>query len=579
MPGAEWFPGARLSYAEHIFRGRDDDAVAIRHASELRPLGELTWGELRARAGAIAGGAARRSASGAATASPRTCRTSPRRSPRSSRCASIGAIWSSCSPDFGARSVVDRFAQIEPKVLLAVDGYRYGGTRLRPRARPSRRSRDELPALERTRRPPVPRRRRAGGRLLGAARRRARVRAAAVRPPALGPLLARARPACRRRSSTATAASCSSTSRSCTCTSTRSAGDRVFWFTTTGWMMWNFLVGVLLTDGVDRALRRQPGAPRPRHALGSRRRAPAITCFGTSAGVHRRVHEGRRRAGARAATSRALRSVGSTGSPLVARGLRLGLRRARRRHLALLDERRHRRLHRVRRRRADAARLRGRAAGARARREGRGLGRGRARRWSARSASSSSPSRCRRCRSTSGATPDGSRLPRELLRRCTRASGATATGSRSPSAARRSSTAAPTRRSTAAACAWARARSTARCSRSTRSSTRSSSTCRARRRQLDAAVRRAARRRRARRRRSSRGSRGASARTARRATCPTRCSPIAGGPAHAVGQGARGAGQADPDGRGRRSDGGEPRLAREPGRARLVRGVRTRQVG
>ena len=42
-------------------------------------------------------------------------------------CASIGAIWSSCSPDFGARSVIDRFAQIEPKVLLAVDGYRYGG--------------------------------------------------------------------------------------------------------------------------------------------------------------------------------------------------------------------------------------------------------------------------------------------------------------------------------------------------------------------------------------------------------------------------------------------------------------------
>ena len=42
-------------------------------------------------------------------------------------CASLGAMWSSCSPDFGARSVVDRFAQIEPKVLLAVDGYRYGG--------------------------------------------------------------------------------------------------------------------------------------------------------------------------------------------------------------------------------------------------------------------------------------------------------------------------------------------------------------------------------------------------------------------------------------------------------------------
>jgi len=54
MPGAEWFPGARLSYAEHVFRGRADDDLAIRHASELRPLGEWTWGELRARAGAVA---------------------------------------------------------------------------------------------------------------------------------------------------------------------------------------------------------------------------------------------------------------------------------------------------------------------------------------------------------------------------------------------------------------------------------------------------------------------------------------------------------------------------------------------
>src|SRR5437899_9620178 len=54
MPGAEWFPGARLSYAEHAFCGRRDDEVAIRHASDLRPLGEWTWGELRASAGAVA---------------------------------------------------------------------------------------------------------------------------------------------------------------------------------------------------------------------------------------------------------------------------------------------------------------------------------------------------------------------------------------------------------------------------------------------------------------------------------------------------------------------------------------------
>ena len=69
--------------------------------------------------------------------------------------ASLGAVWSSCSPDFGARSVVDRFAQIEPKVLIAVDGYRYGGRdfdKLDVVAELQR----EMPTLERDGRPAVP---------------------------------------------------------------------------------------------------------------------------------------------------------------------------------------------------------------------------------------------------------------------------------------------------------------------------------------------------------------------------------------------------------------------------------------
>src|SRR5207302_5908075 len=56
MPGAEWFPGSRLSYPEHIFRGKDPDAVALRHASELRPLDSWTWGQLREQTAAIAAG-------------------------------------------------------------------------------------------------------------------------------------------------------------------------------------------------------------------------------------------------------------------------------------------------------------------------------------------------------------------------------------------------------------------------------------------------------------------------------------------------------------------------------------------
>src|SRR5262249_3306447 len=126
MPGAEWFPGARLSYAAHVFRSRDDSQVAIRHASELRPLGEGTWGELRARAGAVAG-ALREAGVGPGDRVAAYLPNIPETIAAFLGCASIGATWSSCAPEFGVRSVIDRFAQIEPKVLLAVDGYRYGG--------------------------------------------------------------------------------------------------------------------------------------------------------------------------------------------------------------------------------------------------------------------------------------------------------------------------------------------------------------------------------------------------------------------------------------------------------------------
>src|ERR687886_232002 len=126
MPGAEWFPGARLSYARHIFRGKDDAEVAIRHASELRPLGEWTWGELRDQTARIAAGL-RRLGVGEGDRVVAYLPNIPETIAAFLACASIGAIWSSCSPDFGARSVVDRFAQIEPKVLLTVDGYRYAG--------------------------------------------------------------------------------------------------------------------------------------------------------------------------------------------------------------------------------------------------------------------------------------------------------------------------------------------------------------------------------------------------------------------------------------------------------------------
>src|SRR3954454_16405517 len=126
MPGAEWFPGARLNYAKHIFRNRDDDALAIQHASETRELATWTWGELRRETARIAAGLRAlgvEKGDRVAAYMPNIPETvaaflAPPRP---------GAVWSRAAPGCGRRSEIDRFEQIEPKVLLAIDSYRYGG--------------------------------------------------------------------------------------------------------------------------------------------------------------------------------------------------------------------------------------------------------------------------------------------------------------------------------------------------------------------------------------------------------------------------------------------------------------------
>src|SRR5215210_7514201 len=137
MPGARWFTGAELSYAERLFRDKPGDRVAIRHASELR--GETA----RVAAGLRAMGVER--GDRVVAYMPNI----PETIAAFLAVASLGAVWSSCSPDFGARSVIDRFAQIEPKVLLAVDGYRYGGKDF-DRGELIARLQSEMPSLERT---------------------------------------------------------------------------------------------------------------------------------------------------------------------------------------------------------------------------------------------------------------------------------------------------------------------------------------------------------------------------------------------------------------------------------------------
>src|SRR5215204_5572872 len=148
MPGAEWFPGTSLNYAEHVFAGKDDAEVAILHASELRDLGELSWGELRARVAAVAADL-RELGVGPGDRVVAYMPNIPEAIVAFLASASIGAVWSSCSPDFGPASVIDRFAQIEPKVLFAVDGYSYGGKRF-DRREVLAELQEAMPTLERT---------------------------------------------------------------------------------------------------------------------------------------------------------------------------------------------------------------------------------------------------------------------------------------------------------------------------------------------------------------------------------------------------------------------------------------------
>ena len=129
MPGTEWFPGATLNYAEHSLGdgpGRDDDEIAVVFVREDGLERLISYGELRDLVGRVRAGLLRlgvRRGDRVVALLPNCVETLA----AFLAVASLGAIWSSCSPDFGTRAVHDRFAQLEPSVLLAVDGYRYGG--------------------------------------------------------------------------------------------------------------------------------------------------------------------------------------------------------------------------------------------------------------------------------------------------------------------------------------------------------------------------------------------------------------------------------------------------------------------
>jgi acetoacetyl-CoA synthetase len=336
MPGTSWFAGARLNYAENILAGRRPDTVAVLHSSELRPLAELSWGELSAQVAAAAAGLRAlgvQRGDRVVAYMPNVAETLV----ALLAVASIGAIWSSAAPEFGARSVIDRFAQIEPKVLLAVDGYRHGGKDFDRRA-VLRGIIAELPSVEHVVTLDY---------LFGAGAATAAAEDGQAAPSGEGrphtltwqELLALVPGA-------GAAAiefeqvpfdhplwvlySSGTTGLPKAIVQGQGgilleqlkkrlhldlrAGDRMFWFTTTGWMMWNFLVGCLLSEAAIVLYDGSPGHP-DLGRLWALAEEARISCMGVSAGLLASCEK----AGIEPARDHdlsALRAIGATGSPL-----------------------------------------------------------------------------------------------------------------------------------------------------------------------------------------------------------------------------------------------------------------------
>ncbi|MET0770441.1 MAG: acetoacetate--CoA ligase, partial [Solirubrobacteraceae bacterium] len=311
MPGAVWFPGTELNYAERLFRGKPGDRVAIRHASETRAPGEWTWDELRAHTAAIRAGLAARGV-GRGDRVAAYLPNIPETIAAFLATASLGAIWSSAAPEFGNRSVIDRFAQIEPKVLLAIDGYRYGGKDFDRRAAVAAIA-EEIGAEPVTL-----------GYLDGSGWQDGFLGDGGLEfepvpfdhplwvlyssgttglPKAIvqgqgGILLEHLKKMYLHLDA--------------------GEDDRVFWFTTTGWMMWNFLVSVLLTDASIVLYDGNPGTP-SLDRLWDLAEETGMTTFGTSASYIAACMK----AGVEPAQGRdlsQLRAIGSTGSPLAPEG-------------------------------------------------------------------------------------------------------------------------------------------------------------------------------------------------------------------------------------------------------------------
>jgi acetoacetyl-CoA synthetase len=325
MPGARWFPDAKLNWAEHALRlaGHNEQDVVVIGRSQTRARVTLTVAELRehvarARAGLQRLGVGR--GDRVAAFLPNV----PEAVVALLATASLGAVWTSCAPEFGVRSVVDRFDQVDPTVLITIDGYIYG-SRSVERTDEVAAIRAALPGLRATVALPYlhPHERRIPDAISWD-------ELIAEPAPLAFEQLPFEHPLYILYSSGTTGLPKPIVHghggillehlKIHALHHDLGAEDRFFWFTTTGWMMWNYLASGLL---VDATVVLYDGAPAdPDLTLLWRLAAEeGVTYFGTSAPFLMACHKEQLAPGSAHDLSR-LRSVGSTGAPLPAEGFR-----------------------------------------------------------------------------------------------------------------------------------------------------------------------------------------------------------------------------------------------------------------